>query len=128
MVITFVSSHSANERLRIVASCCRRRGSDCVALAALLSIGQIADLFKERATLDQDYDLGHLGRFGRYILAPISHLKIHWAWAHAIQQILPGRPAQHVSQFVHVRRLARRLRLCDADARDHAFGPALFFL
>jgi hypothetical protein len=38
-------------------------------VAALLSIDQVADLFRERATLDQRYDTGHSGRFGRYLLA-----------------------------------------------------------
>jgi hypothetical protein len=37
-------------------------------LGALLSIHQVADLFNERATLDQSYDVGHFGRFGRYML------------------------------------------------------------
>jgi hypothetical protein len=39
-----------------------------VLLAALLSIHQVGDLFSERATLDQSYDVGHFGRFGRYVL------------------------------------------------------------
>ena len=39
-----------------------------VFVAALLSIGQVADLFKQRASLEQSYDIGHTGRFGRYIL------------------------------------------------------------
>jgi hypothetical protein len=37
-------------------------------LAALLSIPQVADLFAQRATFDQTYDVGHFGRFGRYVL------------------------------------------------------------
>jgi len=68
MGMTFATSRPPSERLRIVLIA---MGGALVALfllAALLSIGQIADLFKERATLDQNYDLGHLGRFGRYIL------------------------------------------------------------
>jgi O-antigen ligase len=68
MGMTFATSRAPSERLRIVLIA---MGGALVALfllAALLSIGQIADLFKERATLDQNYDLGHLGRFGRYIL------------------------------------------------------------
>jgi len=68
MALTFVTSRSAKERLRIVAIAIMGVVLLAVALAALLSIGNVADLFKERATLDQSYDLGHLGRFGRYIL------------------------------------------------------------
>src|SRR5262245_16648665 len=68
MGMMFATSRTPSERLRIVLVA---MGGTLVALfllAALLSVGQIADLFKERATLDQNYDLGHLGRFGRYIL------------------------------------------------------------
>jgi O-antigen ligase len=68
MAMTFATSRAPSERLRIAFIAI---GGALVALllvATLLSIGQVADLFKERATLDQTYDLGHLGRFGRYIL------------------------------------------------------------
>jgi hypothetical protein len=37
-------------------------------LAALLSFDSIADMFKQRASLDQSYDEGRFGRFGRHIL------------------------------------------------------------
>src|SRR5262245_20998493 len=37
-------------------------------VAALLSIDQVAGLFKERASLEQSYDVGHTGRFGRHVL------------------------------------------------------------
>ena len=58
-----------SERLRIVADRDRRhRVLALLLVAALLSIDQVADLFKERASLEQSYDAGHLGRFGRYIL------------------------------------------------------------
>jgi hypothetical protein len=39
-----------------------------IALAGLLALPQVADVFNERATLDQSYDIGHFGRFGRYLL------------------------------------------------------------
>ena len=68
MGMMFATSRASGERLRIALIAI---GGTLVALlliAALLSIGQVADLFKERATLDQNYDLGHLGRFGRYML------------------------------------------------------------
>ena len=35
-----------------------------VVVIALLSIDQVADLFRQRATLEQSYDMGHTGRFG----------------------------------------------------------------
>src|SRR5262245_47400317 len=68
MGMTFATSRAPSQRLRIAMVAF---GGTLVALllvAALLSVGQVADLFKERATLDQNYDLGHLGRFGRYVL------------------------------------------------------------
>jgi O-antigen ligase len=68
MGMTFATSRAPGERLRIVLIAMGGMLVALLLLAALLSIGQIADLFKERATLDQTYDLGHLGRFGRYML------------------------------------------------------------
>lgn len=38
------------------------------ALAVLLSFDTIGNLFKERAALEQSYDAGRFGRFGRYVL------------------------------------------------------------
>ena len=79
-------------------------------VAALLSIGQVADLFKERAALEQSYDIGHFGRFGRYLLGvelalerPLGIGPLQFS------RLLPRGPAQHLSQRLHVRRLARRL-------------------
>ena len=71
-------------------------------------------------SLDQSYDIGHYGRFGRYILG------VHLALEHPLgigplqfSALFSRRPAQLLSQCVHVGRLARRLRLSDADrARD----------
>jgi hypothetical protein len=39
-----------------------------------LSLHQVADLFKERASLVQDYDAGQMGRFGRHILGAMLAL------------------------------------------------------
>src|SRR5262245_47258123 len=68
MGMMFATSRAPSERVRIVLVAVGGALVTLFLLAALLSIGQVADLFKERATLDQNYDLGHLGRFGRYIL------------------------------------------------------------
>ena len=43
-------------------------------IAALLSIDIVADLFKQRASLEQSYDLGAQGRFARYALGAILAL------------------------------------------------------
>jgi hypothetical protein len=37
-------------------------------IAVLLSFDSIGDMFKQRASLDQSYDEGRFGRFGRHIL------------------------------------------------------------
>jgi hypothetical protein len=68
MAITFATSRAPSERLRIALIAILGMLVALLLVVALLSIGQVADLFKERATFDQNYDLGHLGRFGRYIL------------------------------------------------------------
>jgi hypothetical protein len=39
-----------------------------VAIVILLSSDQVASLFQERASLDQPYDTGRFGRFGRHLL------------------------------------------------------------
>jgi hypothetical protein len=38
------------------------------AIAVLLSLDQVAALFKERASFNQPYDAGRFGRFGRHVL------------------------------------------------------------
>ena len=68
MFLTFVTTRSANARLRIVLIAIAGIAAMVLMLAALLSIDRVADLFKERASLEQSYDVGHLGRFGRHIL------------------------------------------------------------
>jgi hypothetical protein len=68
MFFTFVTSRSANERARIVLIAIAGIVLIVLMLAALLSVDRVATLFKERASLDQSYDVGHLGRFGRHLL------------------------------------------------------------
>jgi hypothetical protein len=68
MLLTFVTSRSTNERVRIVLIALAGLVTVVLMLAVLLSIDRFAELFKERASLDQSYDVGHLGRFGRHLL------------------------------------------------------------
>jgi len=68
MFFTFVTSRSPNERARIVLIAIAGAVLIVLMLAALLSVDRVATLFKERASLDQSYDVGHLGRFGRHLL------------------------------------------------------------
>ena len=68
LFLTFVTSRSPNERMRIVLITIAGFVVMALVFMALLSTERVADLFKERASLDQSYDVGPLGRFGRYIL------------------------------------------------------------
>jgi O-Antigen ligase len=68
MFLTFVTTRSGNARLRIVLLAIAGVIVIVLMLAALLSIERVADLFKERAALEQSYDAGPLGRFGRHLL------------------------------------------------------------
>ena len=68
MFLTFVTTRSGNARLRIVLIAIAGAIVLVLMLAALLSIDRVAELFKERALLEQSYDAGHLGRFGRHLL------------------------------------------------------------
>jgi hypothetical protein len=68
MGLTFFTSRSVNERLRIVLIAVLGLLAIAALVVALLSVGEVADLFKERAALEQSYDVGRYGRFGRYIV------------------------------------------------------------
>ncbi len=74
MLFTVMTTHSPRERLRILVVAAVGTVLLAVLVAALLSTESVANLFKERATLDQGYDLGHLGRFGRYKLGAMLAL------------------------------------------------------
>ncbi len=68
IALTFIISRSQRERMRIGLIAVAGLVTVALFLMALLSIDRVAQLFEQRAALDQSYDLGHLGRFGRYIL------------------------------------------------------------
>jgi O-antigen ligase len=68
MGLTFLTSRSVKERFRIVLVAVLGFVVIAALVVALLSVGQVADLFKERAALEQSYDVGRYGRFGRYLL------------------------------------------------------------
>jgi hypothetical protein len=68
MALGIATAPSAKSRVRIVSIAIMGAVMGAIFLGALLSIHQVGDLFNERATLDQSYDVGHFGRFGRYVL------------------------------------------------------------
>jgi hypothetical protein len=69
MVLTFMTSRSASQRLRIMAVGMAGVVACAVLIVALLSVEQVARLFHERFALTQSYDTGPVGRFGRYGMA-----------------------------------------------------------
>lgn len=69
MALTFLTTRSASARLRVIAVAIAGAVAAAGFLALLLSVDQVAELFRERASLTQSYDTGHTGRFGRYLLA-----------------------------------------------------------
>ena len=76
--LTFITSRSRKERVRILGITAVALFVLALFIAALLSIGQVAELFKERASLDQSYDSGQTGRFGRHVLGLLLALDRPW--------------------------------------------------
>jgi hypothetical protein len=76
LALTFITTPSANQRLRIVLIAAGGIAALAMLLAALLSIDAVAGLFKERMSLDQDYDVGEMGRFGRHALGALLALDV----------------------------------------------------
>lgn len=74
MALSFLTSQSGTERLRILLFA----GGGAAALAGLivllLSFDSVAALFAERFALEQGYDVGQFGRFGRHILGALIAL------------------------------------------------------
>ena len=126
MGMNFLTSRSANARVRIALIAMLGTLVLAVFVVALLSIDKVAELFKERASLEQSYDVGHFGRFGRYILG--AELALDHPVrdrAAAILALLRRGPAQRLPQCLHVGRMACGLRLSDAHRRDGGHGDAL---
>lgn len=68
IVFNLLTSRSAKERFRIVAFVGAGVALGTALLVVILSIGQVSALLQERASLEQSYDVGPLGRFGRHAL------------------------------------------------------------
>jgi hypothetical protein len=74
LALTFVTTRSSGLRLRIVLLTIAGIGAVALFVAALLSIDAVATLFKERASLQQSYDVGAQGRFARHFLGAVFAL------------------------------------------------------
>src|SRR5258708_2492387 len=76
LFFSYVTTRSNVQRMRVVAVFMIGGIMIAVFILALLSLEQVADLFKERASLVQDYDAGPGGRFGRPILRAVRILAL----------------------------------------------------
>lgn len=74
----FLTSGSKEQRQRIVVMTIVAGAVLALAIAVLLSLDSIANLFKERASFNQGYDGGRFGRFGRHVLGAEMALDLPW--------------------------------------------------
>ena len=74
LVLTFITTRSPPHRVRIVLLTVSGAALLAVFIAALLSIDAVAELFKQRASLSQSYDVGAQGRFARFSLGAVLAL------------------------------------------------------
>ncbi|MBX9823516.1 MAG: O-antigen ligase domain-containing protein [Xanthobacteraceae bacterium] len=72
--LIFVTTRSPPQRLRIVLLILVGSVVLAAAIAALLSIDAVAQLFVQRASFSQSYDVGAQGRFARHFLGAIMAL------------------------------------------------------
>lgn len=68
ILMMFYTGKSQSQRVRIVLLTCLAAAGVVLLLAILLSLDSTGNLFRERASLEQSYDSGRFGRFGRHIL------------------------------------------------------------
>ena len=68
LALMVLTSQSRGERSRIVVITIVAVIAAVLLIAVLLSFDSIAEMFRQRASLDQSYDEGRLGRFGRHVL------------------------------------------------------------
>jgi hypothetical protein len=76
LVLTFVTAPSANRRMRIVLIAIAGLAALALFIAALLSLDAVAELLKQRLSLNQSYDVGEQGRFGRHALGALLALDV----------------------------------------------------
>ncbi|MBV9959986.1 MAG: O-antigen ligase domain-containing protein [Acidobacteria bacterium] len=74
MALSFLTSRSGNERARILLFAAVGATALAGLVVLLLSFDSVASLFAERFTLEQGYDVGQFGRFGRHVLGALLSL------------------------------------------------------
>jgi len=68
LALMVLTSRSQAQRSRIIVTALVASIALVMLVAVLLSFDSIGEMFKQRASLDQSYDEGRFGRFGRHIL------------------------------------------------------------
>jgi len=68
LALMVLTTRSREERSRIAITTLLAALLAVALIALLLSFDPVADMFRQRASLDQSYDTGRFGRFGRHIL------------------------------------------------------------
>jgi O-Antigen ligase len=68
LALMVLTSRSNAERSRIVIVTMLAALAAAALIAVLLSFDSVSEMFQQRASLDQSYDEGRFGRFGRHIL------------------------------------------------------------
>lgn len=74
LALMFITTHSPHHRVRVVMIALAAIVAVGLFIVVLLSIDAVAELFKQRASLEQSYDLGEFGRFHRYVLGGLMAL------------------------------------------------------
>ncbi|WP_245479478.1 O-antigen ligase family protein [Hansschlegelia zhihuaiae] len=65
---TILVAPSPGSRARILVTCIAAAGAGALLIIGLLQIPAVGDLFAERASLEQNYDVGHGGRFSNHVI------------------------------------------------------------
>ena len=68
LLLMVLTGRTRAERSRIVVMACVAVVVGIMLIGVLMSFDSVADMLKQRASLDQSYDTGRFGRFGRHIL------------------------------------------------------------
>ena len=68
LLLMVLTSRTRAERSRIVVMAIVAALLGVMLVAVLMSFDSVAEMFRQRASLDQSYDTGRFGRFGRHVL------------------------------------------------------------
>lgn len=93
LFLTFVTSPSAHQRMRIVLWTTAGIGAMMLLLAGLASLEPVANLLEQRLSLSQSYDVGEQGRFGRQWQGFVMALELPLGLGpHQFSKIFPEDP------------------------------------